>query len=104
MTANRTFVLALLAAPALVVAAPGRASAADPAPASPGAGDTGLPRLGLEPGEPQVRSAAPALPFGINPAASKEYVLDFHGYFLLPARLGVHTREMPTARSPSTFS
>lgn len=54
-----------------------------------------LPRLGLDPGEPGVRSAPPATPFGIAPATSKEYVLDFHGYMLLPMRLGVHEREDP---------
>jgi hypothetical protein len=77
--------LALLAAPALVMAAQGSARAVDP----------GLPRLGMSPGEPQVRSATPAVPFGVQPALSKEFVLDFHGYFLLPARLGLHQREMP---------
>lgn len=54
-----------------------------------------LPRLQLDPGEPQVRSAPPATPFGIPPATSKEYVLDFHGYLLLPMRLGLHERENP---------
>ena len=56
------------------------------------AADDGLPRLGLSPGEPQVRSATPSIPFGVNPAGSKEFVLDFHGYLLLPAALGVHER------------
>jgi hypothetical protein len=54
-----------------------------------------LPRLGMDPGEPQVRSAPPALPFAIPPATSKEYVLDFHGYLLLPLRLGLNEREHP---------
>ena len=87
-----TIIVALLATPAL-------AMAADATPALP---DTGLPRLGLDPGEPQVRSATPALPFGVQPALSKEYVLDFHGYLLLPARLGMHEREMPQAGQSST--
>src|SRR6187551_801349 len=52
-----------------------------------------LPRLGLDPAEPSVRSAQPATPFGVSPATSKEYVLDFHGYLLLPLRVGVHERE-----------
>jgi len=78
-------ILALLAAPALAMVASGTAHAVD----------EGLPRLGLAPGEPQVRSATPQLPFGINPATSKEYVLDFHGYFLLPARAGLHERPAP---------
>ena len=90
---NRTrLILALLAVTGLVVAAPRSAGAADAAEATP---DPDLARLGLDPGQPQVRSAAPALPFGVEPAKSKEYVLDFHGYFLLPARLGLHEREMP---------
>src|ERR1044071_6028972 len=54
---------------------------------------TDVPRLGLDPGEPQVRSAPPAMPFAIPTATSKEYVLDFHGYMLLPLRLGLHERE-----------
>jgi hypothetical protein len=54
-----------------------------------------LPRLQLDAGEPQVRSAPPATPFGIPPAESKQDVLDFHGYLLLPMRLGVHERENP---------
>jgi len=52
-----------------------------------------LPRLGLDPAEPKARSAPPAVPFGIPPATSKEYVLDFHGYMLLPLKLGIHERE-----------
>ena len=83
-------IVALLATPALAMAAD-----ATPAP-------SGVPRLGLDPGEPQVRSATPALPFGVQPAMSKEYVLDFHGYFLLPARLGVHKREPDQLAQGST--
>jgi len=63
------------------------------------AADQGLPRLGLSPGEPQVRSATPSVPFGVNPAESKEFVLDFHGYLLLPASLGLHER--PEAICPN---
>jgi hypothetical protein len=70
-------ILALLAAPTVAMAD--------------GAADD-VPRLGLDPGEPQVRSATPALPFGVQPAMSREYVLDFHGYLLLPARIGFHQR------------
>ncbi|HJX64915.1 MAG TPA: hypothetical protein VJ860_13315 [Polyangia bacterium] len=54
--------------------------------------DKNVPRLGLDPAEPGVRSAPPATPFGIDPATSKEYVFDFHGYMLLPMVLGVHDR------------
>ena len=54
--------------------------------------DKNVPRLGLDPAEPGVRSAPPATPFGINPATSKEYVFDFHGYMLLPLVIGVHDR------------
>jgi hypothetical protein len=57
--------------------------------------DQSLPRLGLLPGEPMVPSAAPSMPFGIHPAESKELVLDFHGYLLLPMELGVHERLNP---------
>jgi hypothetical protein len=35
------------------------------------------------------------LPFGIHPAESKELVLDFHGYLLMPMELGVHDRTNP---------
>jgi hypothetical protein len=62
--------------------------------------DQSLPHLGLSPGEPMLRSAPPSLPFGIAPATSKEYVLDFHGYLLLPARVGVHRREVPPPLPP----
>ena len=65
-----------------------------------GAGDT--PRLGMSPGEPQVRSATPALPFGIHPADSRELVLDFHGYLQLPAEVGIHQREDPQPGQSST--
>ena len=78
-------VVALLATPALAMAAQGD--------------DLGPPRLGLSPGEPQVRSATPALPFGVQPIASKEYVLDFHGYFLLPARLRHAPAREPDGRT-----
>jgi len=54
----------------------------------------GLPRLGMDPGEPQVRSAPPSVPFGIPPT-SQQFVLDFHGYLLLPLRVGVLKRANP---------
>jgi hypothetical protein len=73
-----------------------------PALAQPKEKDLELPRLGLDPAEPQVRSAPPAVPFGIPPATSKEYVLDFHGYLLLPMRLGVHKREDPAPAQSET--
>src|SRR5262245_50178283 len=60
-----------------------------------------LPRLGMDTGEPQARSAPPSIPFGVAPV-SREYVLDFHGYLLLPARLGLHTRENPTPGQAGT--
>jgi hypothetical protein len=81
-------ILALLAAPALAMAAQ---SGADPS------ADDGVPRLGLDPGEPQAPSPPPAIPFGVSPATSRELVLDFHGYLLLPATLGMHERLNPTA-------
>ena len=58
--------------------------------------DDGVPRIGLDPGEPQAPSPTPAIPFGVQPALSREYVLDFHGYLLLPAQLGLHERPNPT--------
>jgi len=61
-----------------------------------------LPRLGMDPAEPGVRSAPPAIPFGIPPATSKEYVFDFHGYLLLPLRIGVHTQEDPAPGQSAT--
>lgn len=64
--------------------------------------DVELPRLGIDPAEPQVRSAPPAVPFGVAPATSKEYVFDFHGYLLLPMRLGVHERENPSSGQAGT--
>jgi hypothetical protein len=79
-------ILALLAAPALAMAAQ---AGADPS------GDDGVPRLGLDPGEPQAPSPTPAIPFGVAPAQSRELVLDFHGYLLLPATLGLHERLDP---------
>lgn len=80
----------------VLLALPAFALAAEPLP------DPAPPRLGLSPGEPQVRSATPVIPFGVQPAQSKEFVLDFHGYFLLPARLGAHKLENPMAGQSST--
>lgn len=59
--------------------------------------DSAVPRLGLDPGEPQAPSPPPTLPFGVQPAQSKELVLDFHGYLLLPMELGLLHRPNPTA-------
>jgi hypothetical protein len=83
------FILALLAMPALASAAEGSA-------------DKEIPRLGLSPGEPQVRSATPSLPFGVSPAEAKSNVLDFHGYLLMPAHLGVHKRPSTTSGESGT--
>ena len=59
------------------------------------AGDAALPRIGMAAGEPQSPSAPPSVPFGIPPSESPQYVLDFHGYLLVPLRVGVHEREDP---------
>ncbi len=75
--------LVLLAAPAVAMATEAAAA------------NDGVPRIGLDPGEPQVPSPTPAIPFGVQPALSREYVLDFHGYLLLPAQLGLHERPNP---------
>jgi hypothetical protein len=82
-------VLALLTMPALAMAAEVSS-------------DKQIPRLGMSPGEPQVSSATPSLPFGIQPAESKSMVLDFHGYLLLPAYVGVHQREVTGPGQSST--
>jgi hypothetical protein len=87
-TAKRRLGISLGALVLLVLAAPA-ARAAD------ASGEDGVPRIGLDPGEPQAPSPAPAIPFGVNPAQSREYVLDFHGYLLLPAQLGLHNRLNP---------
>ena len=64
--------------------------------------DLKLPRLGMTAAEPQQQSVAPSIPFGISPANSREYVLDFHGYLLLPLRAGIHQRENPDPGQGST--
>ncbi|HWA74377.1 MAG TPA: hypothetical protein VG937_18660 [Polyangiaceae bacterium] len=61
-----------------------------------------LPRLGLDPAEPSVRSAPPALPFGVAPATSKEVVLDFHGYASLPLQIGIQKRDEPSPGESGT--
>jgi hypothetical protein len=61
-----------------------------------------LPRLGISPGEPQNRSAQPALPFGLSPVKSKAFVLDFHGYLLLPLTLGFNERDNPAPGQGTT--
>lgn len=76
--------------------------AAAPAKAEDQGLDQPLPRLGLSPGEPLVPSAAPSLPFGIHPAESKELVLDFHGYLLMPMEMGVHERLDPAPGQSGT--
>jgi hypothetical protein len=81
-----------LTAAALVTAA--TAAAQEP--------ESDLPRLGLSPGEPLVPSAAPSLPFGVRPAESKELVLDFHGYLLMPMEIGIHERLNPSAGQSGT--
>lgn len=62
-----------------------------------------VPRLGLDVAEPGVRSAPPATPFGVDPASSKDSVFDFHGYVLLPLRVGVMRRENPPAGQDGTI-
>ena len=64
--------------------------------------DQTVTRLGLSPGEPMVPAAAPSLPFGIHPAESKELVLDFHGYLLIPMEMGVHERLDPAPGQSGT--
>lgn len=76
---------------ALTAPAPALAQAKDPGKSD----ELELPRLGLDAAEPSVRSAPPATAFGVSPATSKDAVLDFHGFVLLPMRLGAHKREAP---------
>jgi hypothetical protein len=64
--------------------------------------DKEIPKLGMSAGEPQTRTATPAVPFGMQPADSKQNVLDFRGYLLLPAYLGVHQRETTSPGQSST--
>lgn len=54
-----------------------------------------LPRLGIAPGEPQNRSAQPSVAFGVSPSKSSSFVLDFHGYLLMPLTLGFNERDNP---------
>lgn len=61
-----------------------------------------LPRLGMDPGEPQVRSAPPSVPFGVPASSPSQYTLDFHGYLLLPLRLGLLERKDPGPGQSST--
>src|SRR6185503_6113669 len=68
-----------------------------------GGEDRQVPRLGLDIGEPGVRSAPPATAFGVAPATSKDSVLDFHGYLLMPLRMGLMTRENPPPGQDGTI-
>jgi len=61
-----------------------------------------LPRLGQAPGEPLAPSASPSSAFGTPPAESKGNVLDFHGYMLLPLRIGVMERPDPRPGQAAT--
>ena len=56
--------------------------------------NAGLPSLGLAPGDPQQRSVLPSSPFGRPPHDLHDWVLDFHGYVLLPFNAGFHKREV----------
>jgi hypothetical protein len=73
-----------------------RAHADDPV------GSTGLPSLGLSPGDPQQRSVLPTSPFARPPHDSHDWVLDFHGYVLLPFNSGWHKREDPEPGQSAT--
>jgi hypothetical protein len=59
-------------------------------------------RLGMDPGEPQLRSAAPSVPFGVAPTSRQQFTLDFHGYLLLPLRIGVLSRSNPSPGQSDT--
>src|SRR4051812_1663875 len=62
----------------------------------------GLPSLGLSPGDPQQRSVLPSSPFGRPPNDSHDWVLDFHGYVLLPFNSAWHKREHTNPGQSST--
>jgi hypothetical protein len=62
----------------------------------------GLPSLGLSPGDPQQRSVLPSVPFARPPHDSHDWVLDFHGYVLLPFNTGWHKREDPAPGQSAT--
>jgi hypothetical protein len=53
------------------------------------------PRLGVNPGAPQHRSVAPTLPMGVESTRADDWVLDFHGFLLVPLRLGIARRANP---------
>jgi hypothetical protein len=80
---------------AFALALPSAAAAQEQGAAEQGTGGE-LPRLGMAPAEPGSRSAPPAIPFGIDPSTSRDFVLDFHGYVLVPARVAYHKRETDT--------
>lgn len=61
-----------------------------------------VPRLSLEAGEPLSKSAPPATPFGRAPSTSKDSVLDFHGFVLLPMNVAVLKRNDPAEGQSST--
>ncbi|MFZ5894042.1 MAG: hypothetical protein ACOY0T_23465 [Myxococcota bacterium] len=61
-----------------------------------------VPRIGLDPGDPLTRSAPPATPFGRNPATSKDSVLDFHGFILMPMNFSLLKRDNPQPGQSST--
>lgn len=63
---------------------------------------TKLPRIGLDAGEPLTKSAPPATPFGRPPATSKDAVLDFHGFILMPMRFALLKRENPAEGQSAT--
>ena len=88
-TMKSGLLLAVLAMPAVALAAEGSA-------------DRELPNLGLSPGDPQVRSPTPSVPFGIRPAEAKENTLDFHGYLFMPAHVGLHERDTTTVGQSGT--
>jgi hypothetical protein len=70
-------------------------------PAAAQAQTSGVPRLGLDPGEPQAPSAVPSIPFGV-PATSRQFTLDFHGYLQLPLRIGMLKRDDPSSGQSET--
>jgi hypothetical protein len=56
----------------------------------------------MDAGEPLSKSAPPATPFGRSPSTSKDSVLDFHGYVLMPMTAAILKRSNPEPGQSST--
>lgn len=73
-----------------------------PLPAAAQSAGVDVPRIGMDAGEPLAKSALPATPFGRTPATSKDSVLDFHGFILVPMNVAMLKRDNPAPGQAST--